>query len=315
MWPYNSDETLAIVRRIAKEVFCNGVSEPSFLARGSNNAAYVITENGRKYVIRVTGEWRERTTRQERWCYSQAKALGIPGPEVIAIGKVEKLPYIVLTFVEGEPGIDSNIDRDHLWRALGEYGRLINSVNIGSGSVTSEGIEVYPDPLVQWREWVDAAIDVVRNERLCELAAFSMHQRQTIRSILAEMRRRSFRLGLSHGDLDPRNAIIDESGKTHLIDWCCSLVSLVPHVDLYNILREMRPESGEIAAYLDGYGMTREKFEEVLPEVRALGLVQQLKQVGWAAVDRPDLVPPYIENVGKTVVEHLQTMSDRLLLP
>jgi len=64
------------------------------------------------------------------------------------------------------------------------------------------------------------------------------------------MRAGRHKFGLSHGDLDPRKVIVGTDGSINLIDWCCSLVSLIPHVDLHNILREIDAAGLEIRAYL-----------------------------------------------------------------
>ena len=311
MWPYNLQQTYELVRQIAAEVFGHVPhGEPVFLARGSNNAAFEIDiDDGRRFVIRVTGEWRERTTRQERWCYGHAQRLGIPSPEVVAIGKLEKLPYIVLTYVEGTGGVESAIDRRQLWSTLGRYGRLINSVETGELSMIEDDRPLYPEPRTQWFQWLDAA----ERNFLVEGGTFSEHERDTIRTLLKELRGRPFQFGLSHGDLDLRNTIVSDLGVIHLIDYSCSLVSLVPQVDLYNILREQRSDSEEISGYLVGYGLTQSAFAKILPEVRAFGLVQQLKDVDWAFGERPDLIPRYTAAVSSTVQNHLQVMQAALM--
>ena len=298
MWPYDGLETLAIVRRIAAEVFGDrGFNEPIFLARGSNNAAYTVETGERKTVIRVTGDWRQRTTFQERWCYGQAARLGIPGPEVLAVGKVEKLPYIVLSFVDGLIGTEPAEGREGIWRTLGQYARLINSIDVGVGPVVSDGITVYPDPELQWLGWLDECDKALEDGRLIELGAYAAEQRPQIAAALAAMKQKQYGFGLSHGDLDPRNTIIGADGDIYLIDWCCSLVSLVPHVDLYNILREIDPAGPEIRAYLDGYDMSFDVYQTIFPEVQAYGLIQRLKRLGWSIDDRPDLVPGDIKSL------------------
>ena len=195
MWPYNLQQTYELVRHIAAEVFGHVPhGEPVFLARGSTNAAFEIDiDDGRRFVIRVTGEWRERTTRQERWCYGHAQRLGIPSPEVVAIGKLEKLPYIVLTYVEGTGGVESAIDRRQLWSTLGRYGRLINSVETGELSMIEDDRPLYPEPRTQWFQWLDAA----ERNFLVEGGTFSEHERDTIRTLLKELRGRPFQFGLS----------------------------------------------------------------------------------------------------------------------
>ncbi len=102
IWPYSADEVAGIVGLIAERMFGVNHSLPVFLARGSNNAAYLVKAGAEEVVIRVTGEWREQSTVNELWCYHQAEELGIPGPHVRGLGKLEKLPYIAMSFVEGE---------------------------------------------------------------------------------------------------------------------------------------------------------------------------------------------------------------------
>src|SRR5579863_1446801 len=119
MWPYSEAETLDIVRQIAKNVRPES-GEPTFLSKGSNNEVFLVPASAGEFVVRVCGDWREVTTRREKWCYERSAALGIPGPAVLGIGKVEKLPYLALSFVGGSPGVEYH-HPGQLWETLGDY--------------------------------------------------------------------------------------------------------------------------------------------------------------------------------------------------
>jgi len=274
MWPYSDAQTLDLVREIARIELEGG--EPEFLAKGSNNEAFRVGQA----VVRVTGDWRELSVRREAWCYARAEELGIPVPRVRGRGKLEKLPYLILDFVEGRTGTDAGgLD---LWRRLGRDAALVNSLDV------SEGVpDLFDSPAEAWRRDVDACLTHRKAEGL---------SRRTDEALRA-VRDRPMRFGLSHGDLDPRNLIVTPDGEIVLIDWCCARCGPVPHVDLYNILRETPPDSPEMDAYLEGYGMARAAFEAVLPEVRTFGLMEALKDVRWARAERPDLLPERLQTL------------------
>jgi len=59
--------------------------------------------------------------------------------------------------------------------------------------------------------------------------------------------------------------------------------------------------------------MSYDEYQSVLPAVRAFGLVQQLKRLGWSIKERPDLVPSDAEVLRNTVTCHLQTMVAALI--
>ncbi len=188
---------------------------------------------------------------------------------------------------------------------MGKYAKLINSVD----TLAAEGFDAFPDPVGKWTTWFDECDEIAASRRLIDLGVITPAQQKLIQGVLSAMRKKEHKFGLSHGDLDPRNVIVGRDGTINLIDWCCSMVCLVPHVDLYNILRETDPDGPDMAAYLEGYGMSRDEFVAVLPEVRAFGLIQQLKRLRWSLAERPDLVVGDTADLRRTVERHLSSMA------
>ncbi len=283
MWPYSEAETLDIVRQIARTVQPNS-GEPAFLSKGSNNEVFLVPAGAGSFVVRVCGEWREITTLRERWSYERCTALGIPGPAVLGAGKVEKLPYLAMSFISGIAGFEYP-HTDRLWETLGDYAARINGIRFDEDGEALLGAES------AWRERVASCLDPARFAWVSSLMGWEPGFASEIGSRLHRLMEAKLRVGLSHGDIDPRNAIIAEDGEVYLIDWCCSRRGPIPHVDIYNILRETDPRGSSFAAYLKGYGLSPGRFDAVQGEVHAFGTAELIADLLWASKDRPDLVP------------------------
>jgi aminoglycoside phosphotransferase (APT) family kinase protein len=283
MWPYTEPETLELVRQIAREIASDS-GGPVFLSKGSNNEVFLVPSGSGEFVVRVCGDWREVVTRREQWCYERAGALGIPGPVVLGIGKWEKLPYLALSLVRGCLGTEFE-PCDHLWETLGRYAAKINDIPFDD-----EGERLY-GPESAWREKVEACLDPDRFSWVSSQIGWEPKLESDARSRLTRFLETDLRIGLSHGDIDPRNAIVGEDGEVCLIDWCCSRRGPIPHVDLYNILRETEPRGKAFMAYLSGYGLSPEGFAAIEGDVHAFGTLELIADMLWAARDRPDLLP------------------------
>jgi Ser/Thr protein kinase RdoA (MazF antagonist) len=94
---------------------------------------------------------------------------------------------------------------------------------------------------------------------------------------LAEKR---FDFGLCHGDVAPRNVVLDGQRMT-LIDWGCAHAHIVPHFDFRELLRVHSSDSAEVRAFAAGYGASA-KLNRLLPEMENVLLLCAYDVVRWA---------------------------------
>jgi aminoglycoside phosphotransferase (APT) family kinase protein len=107
-----------------------------------------------------------------------------------------------------------------------------------------------------------------------------------VREVFAGLRGLDFRLGLNHGDLSLKNAVVGRGGRVTLLDWGSAEAAAVPHHDLIQLLKmsmsEGDPGGGEFGAFLDGYGISPKELERMTPELEALLTLRAFDKLRWA---------------------------------
>jgi aminoglycoside phosphotransferase (APT) family kinase protein len=100
------------------------------IGKGITNQVCVVETKSHKVVVRMNDKDTYPSFIKEKWCIEQAAAVCIPGPEVLSIGIVDETAYMIQAFVEGDNGLDSTVPKSDVWRKLGEYARLIHSIQV-----------------------------------------------------------------------------------------------------------------------------------------------------------------------------------------
>lgn len=222
---------------------------------------------------------------KEAWCLEQAAALGIPGPKVLAIGRMGTRPYMLQTLVTGVNGEDSPVDAKHIWYMLGQYARLIHTITLDGFGETLADFHA-GNAQDHWQTWLDYNLDsLAPTDPLLRLAVYSTDQVAEIRHIFQALRATTFRIGLNHNDLTARNTIVDETGQVNLLDWGSAEAHLVPHYDLLEILRWQHPNDERFRAFLLGYQLDQAELATLLREIRSLALLKAFDLTRWA-IDR-----------------------------
>ena len=102
--------------------------------------------------------------------------------------------------------------------------------------------------------------------------------------------------GLNHGDLAPRNVLLRPDGDLVLIDWGSAACGPVPYTDLLILLRDTTqngdPDTDELAAFADGYGLD---LAALLPTLVAICMLTALDLVRWASDRLLDLLSGLVD--------------------
>ena len=244
--------------------------------RGSVNQVYLAQTRRKRVIVRLPHEEdKERAGAfyaKEAWCLAQAAALGIPGPTVLALGKHDRWPYQLLSYIEGTPGEESS----SLWQTLGEYARRLHGITLdGFGETLPEFVA--GEGRARWHRFIDYnAESLMPTDRLCQLGVYTQAERPELLARFTALRQWQIPLGLCHGDLSPRNTLVGKDGTVFLLDWGCAEAHLVPHYDLLGIPADALP------AFLDGYGAEPSARGTLLQEVEALRLLKAFDLTRWA---------------------------------
>lgn len=282
-----------LAARIASDFFgARRVGLRRVIGKGAVNQIFVAEAGEEKIVVRLCdGPYAREQHEKEAWCIEHAAALGVPGPEVFEVGVRDDASYMVQSFVRGIAGDELPAAALRVWRKLGEHARAIHSIETDGFGINLPDF-TSGDAHGGWLRYVDYNIESL-NERdeLLKLGVLAPEQSAEVRLIFEELRGREFRFGLNHDDLSLKNTIVDDAGAVVLLDWGSAAADIVPHLDLLQLLK-MRvlkndPDEAGTTAFLEGYGMTREVYEAMLPELESLFLLRAFDLVRYSIDRRP----------------------------
>ncbi|WNS43850.1 phosphotransferase [Paenibacillus sp. MMS20-IR301] len=277
--------------------------------KGFVNQVYVVETTNHKVVVRMNDADHFPGYVKENWCISQAAAAGIPGPEVLSIGIAEETAYMIQEFVEGDNGQDSTVSKSAIWRQLGGYSRLIHSIPVkGYGEHLIDPLHgefhspAHPGSDGSWQGYVQYNINsLTADDRLIELGVTDQAKSQRVRKMFEQVRQKSFRFGLIHGDLSLKNTIIDPAGQVILLDWGNAEVRPVPYGEIIALMQSQlasgEPAIEDFNAYLDGYGLSAGELTDIHP----LLLLKAFDNLRWALDQRPDLIDAYAASAKQAV--------------
>jgi hypothetical protein len=283
-------EDISLIARIVVDVIGYPVaSVRPIVGRGIVNRVYIAEASGVRYVARLGTEHGIVQYRKEAWCSLQAAELDIPGPAVIAVGEAEGTAYMLLSYVPGVAGDDAGVDQARLWHALGTYAGRIHGIAVtGFGDRLADPVHGrFSDT---WDRYLAYNIEsLTDHDLLLTLGVFSPVESPRIRLVFESLRVTPLRIGLSHGDLAPRNTIVDAMGRVYLLDWGSAEARVVPHHDIAQIQGDsLTSPSPWFGAFLTGYGLTRDELTALQPEIEAVALLRAIDLVRWALDRSPE---------------------------
>lgn len=301
-----------LAARLAAEFFGGRRAEVRrVVGRGLVNQVFVAECGGEKVVVRMCDDaWASKQHEKEAWCIARARAEGVPGPEVFAVGEAEGAAYMIESFVAGAAGDELPADESaRVWRKLGGYARAIHGIELDGFGIDLPDFTA-GDARGAWQRYVDYNVESL-NERdeLLRLGVLTGAESARVRAIFAELREREYRFGLNHGDLSLKNTIVGPGGLVTLLDWGTAAADVVPHLELVQVLKlqMMRgePDDACLGAFLEGYGMARAEYERLLPELESMLLIRAFDNTRWALERRPQATRFYAARARRALARRL----------
>lgn len=303
-------------REKAANIITEFLDEPiedivQIMGQGLVNKVFKIRTNSNEVILRFRDETEAfEEYKKEAWCIKQASNLGIPVPEVLNVGKFGETPYMIQSYIDGSNGENAMVDSKIIWKKLGEYIRIIHSIEIKGFGLSMIDYEngVFGDSFnPTWIEHINYNISSITEvDKLISLNVYEKSQLSEIRNIFSELKSKKFKFGLNHSDIALRNTIVNNESEIYLIDWGCALAHIVPYYDLLSLYKGKiysgSPNDHEIQAFLDGYGITKSEFEELKPDLYSIMLLDAFDKLRWA-IDRS---PSDIEAFAKYAKSVLQ---------
>jgi aminoglycoside phosphotransferase (APT) family kinase protein len=279
--------------------------EPLF-GNGSVNSIFVVRSATGVFVVRLNDRNSLPQFRKEVWCLDQAKLVGVPGPEVRAVGEVEEHAYMLQGFVSGEHGADA-ANPARLWHTVGGYARRIHTIPVaGWGEVMTA-----PGSFKgSWEKHLDYNIETLTpSDELRRRGLIDAPLSDALRDRFLWLRERELRFGLCHGDLALRNVVVDGALVT-LLDWGSAEAHVVPHFDLLEVLKssfQLQANDPGFKSFVSGYGIADSQFAAIKDELDALLMLRAVDKLRWALDRSPSRVDHFTQYLAE-VVTHVKPM-------
>ncbi len=245
-------------------------SVPVLIGRGTVSTVYRADSDGEAFAVKlhpaevdVISEYeREEYERERRWT-ERAAAISIPCPRIFAVGWLEGTAYSIQSFIAGVNGLESSVDPLGIWKELGQFAWLINTISVDGADD-------------KWQAYLGSVLaGLTGDDAGTTHELYAAHQRDDLRHVFEKLSSLPLRYGLSHCDLHPRNTVVTPEGRVVLLDWGAISrdINLVPHVNLGLLLWDLEPDDAPFRVFLAGYGLSKTEFDTLLPEVLAVDLV------------------------------------------
>ena len=259
---------------------------------GEVNIIYHVKASSDQFVVRLNDDEDASQFQKEAWCIEKARDVGLPTPKVTCYGGVDKTNFMILPYLEGQNG-SVFPNKSLLWETLGKFTNRIHEIKtngFGDKKVKNE-TNLFEDT---WKRYLDYNIESLNSEDLLiELGVLTDLSSNKLKETFKELDNESFSFGLNHGDISEKNTIINPSGEIWLLDWGSANAHVIPHHDFLGVLGWIDRDSVEFSAFLKGYGMTKNKFDQTHPNLRKLELLQITDKLRWAIDRKPERIEKY----------------------
>jgi tRNA A-37 threonylcarbamoyl transferase component Bud32 len=266
---------------------------------GSVNSVFEVHGRRGEYIIRLNTEEKRLEYKKEHWCISSVGELGIPTPKVLSIGMLENFSFMVQEKVNGINGINYPLaKRRKIWEKLGSYVAIFQQIKRIEDEEVEEN-EFHKN----WKSRLRYNLSELNEEdSLLKMKVFSKVEHKEIRIALSSFESIDFNVGLVHGDLCPRNVIVN-GDIIYLLDWGTAEINVIPHTEIGILLLSEEASSVEIKYFLKGLGLTPDKYMEIENELKTLNLLHRLDKYRWAEGQGISSIEDYTKKIKKAFVE------------
>ena len=264
---------------------------------GSVNRIFEVVGTKGHYIIRLNADPKKSLEyKKEKWCIEKVKSIGIPSPEILKLGEINQIPYMIQSKLYGENGKScSPTEKREIWKTLGEYARSYHQIaQIEDADVNKQLFhKSWKDRLKYNLKELNQADSLLKNGILTN------EEHKKAKSELAKLIGKPFKSGLIHGDLCPRNTIWNQQ-TMYLLDWGTAEINIIPHIELGIIMTSGEATKEEIALFKNGYNISDAAYPQLDSEICMLNLLHRLDKYRWAEGHVPHLIERYEQKVRET---------------
>lgn len=277
----------SLAKRIVQHHFGSPASRIVYKSSGRTNYVFAVNHVDGQFVVRISPEAEKiNAFRKELWTSHKVREVGVPSPEVIAVGNdIAAEPYMITRRVTGTEA-SHHPKRDRIIHAMGHCAAMINSIQThGFGSnfdwtTDDTRIDSWGDYLarefeLEKRLQLFSSTDILPDAELDQLS-----------QIIQGTEPDGIKPALNHTDMRLKNVIVDEGGDlAAIIDWEECISTVAPQWELSIALHDLSIDEKQI--FLDGYGLSNDQLEHMAPLIKAFNILNYSTAI-QIAVDKND---------------------------
>ncbi|MEM7654922.1 MAG: aminoglycoside phosphotransferase family protein [Bacteroidota bacterium] len=267
---------------------------------GGVNHTFSVRGKTGEYVIRLNdAEEKAIEYKKEAICLTETGKLGILGPQVLAQGIHGKQVFLILEKLPGKNGtLATKEEQAYIWHQLGTYARIFQTIP------QIDDPEVQKDAFHQdWKARLAYNLKELNGEdELLRRQTLSPKEHQQLQQLLHLLEGKDFPSGLVHGDVGPRNVLLDGE-VVYLLDWGTAVINVVPHTELGLIRTYQRTSPLEFQHFLEGMQIDVVAYQQLEREILLFNLLNHLDVYRWAQGNAREVLSRYEERVRNALEE------------
>jgi aminoglycoside phosphotransferase (APT) family kinase protein len=275
-----------LTKTIVDRHFGKPASRIVYKAAGRTNYVFAVNHIDGQFVVRISPEAEKiRNFQKELWTSQKVREVGVPSPEVIAVGDdLGHEPYMITRRVTGTEATH-HPKRDRILHDLGRYAAQINSIR--TSGFGTEFDWTRQETNATWEAYLEKEFELDKRLQLFSsnriLSDAKINQ---LAEIIRGVQTKHFTPSLNHSDLRLKNAIVDEGGDiAAIIDWEDCLSTIAPQWELSVALHDLSID--EKHAFIEGYGLSSGDIHEMAPLIKAFNILNY-SAVVETAVEKGD---------------------------
>jgi aminoglycoside phosphotransferase (APT) family kinase protein len=261
-----------LTKTIVQEFFGKPASRIVYKSSGRTNYVFAVNHVEGQFVVRISPDaQRIKAFKKELWASQKAREAGVPTPEVLMVGNdAISEPYMITRRVTGAEATE-HPKRRSIVHEMGAYAAVINSIaTLGFGADFDWSRNGNDNE--SWERYLEHEFEL--EKRLQIFSASRMLSEAKLRELLRiieGVKMKQVKTSLNHSDLRLKNVIVDEGGDiAAIVDWDDSL-STIAEWEISIALHDLTID--EKQAFIDGYGLSIEQFEEMTPLIKAFNIL------------------------------------------
>lgn len=279
--------TLDTVKNIIKNVFNKELkSVEEIVGKGVVNRVFQCEVEESKYILRLqnTSDALVNYTKEE-WAMNLALSHGINTAKPIALGSFDKLFFSIQTFIEGSSAEEYH-DQFFVWRELGKVAKNIHAIEI-EGFGENPKFEKNPNGYASWKDvvyWFENRLSC--DDLFLKFDIFTQDELEKLKGLIPLLLDWNVKPVLCHGNLTPRNAILDKSNSVCIYDWGTSCGFPKEREFAEFVAWSISEEYQE--AFFEGYEYSKEEYEKNKRIIYILAIMRLIDAARWGIENKSD---------------------------